>query len=234
MLALAGVGLGLPAIADDRPFLRTGTAIVEDDDERVFELHGVVLAGKRFQGPGLQLEYSFSPTFSMEVEWSRIRDKVEGESSREIGLGFRMAWIDPARDGWGLATRFSVERERESDDGWDRPEWKGVLAYSLPWSDRTAWLHANVGIRYQSADAGERRWTGLWSLAVQKEISRQTALFAEAAGAQGGADRLLQIGLRQWVRREKVALDFSVGRQFDSGARSNFVVLGLSIYDISP
>lgn len=235
-LALAALvaGVNPSARADDRPFLRTGTAIVEDDDERVFEVHGTVQAGRRFRGLGLQVEYAFSPTFSLEFEWSRTRDRLEGESSREIGLGARLAWVDPAREGWGLATRFSVERERESDDGWARPAWKGVLAWSLPAADRSAWLHANVGARYQPAEPGERRWTGLWSVAAQQEITRHTVLFAEAAGARGGTERLAQVGVRHWLRREKVALDLALGRHFDLGPRGGFVVLGLSFHDISP
>jgi hypothetical protein len=70
-------------------------------------------------------------------------------------------------------------------------------------------------------------------LGAEKPINRQTSLFAEAAGASDGLDRIAQIGVRQWLKREKVALDVGVGRQFANDIRGNFLAVSLSLYDLS-
>ncbi len=219
--------------ADDRPFLRTTSAVVEDDDERVFEITTSLVSSKKQRSTSVQLEYSFSPALSVELELGYQRDRIEGISEREQGLGLRMSWVDPAREGWGLATKFSVERERESGDEWAQPHWSGVMAFSMPLADKSVWVHANVGARYSSEASGSARWTGLWSLGAEKSLNRQTSLFAEAAGASDGRDRIAQVGLRQWLKREKVAVDVGVGRQFANNIQGNFLAVSLSLYDLS-
>lgn len=231
--ALCG-GLLQAARADDRPFLRTGTAIVEDDDERVFETSLTHVSGKKERSTQWQLGYSFSPTLSLELELGSARDKVNEISAREQGLGLRVAWIDPARQGWGMATKFSAERERESgEEQWNKPLYKAVMAFSLPLAEKTAWLHANVGMQYQNKESTERRWTSLWSLGAQKEISRRFEVFAELAGNQERSDQIAHAGVRHWFKRQKVALDLGLGRQLAPERRDNFVSLNLSVYDIS-
>jgi hypothetical protein len=226
--------LGCGAVqADDRPFLRTTRAVVEDDDERVFEFTATHVTAKKQRSTSVQLEYSFSPTLSVELELGHQRDRIEGISEREQGLGLRMSWVDPAREGWGLATKFGVERERESGDEWAQPQWSGVMAFSMPVADKSVWVHANVGARYNPQTSGAARWTGLWSLGAEKPLNRRASLFAEVAGASDGRDRIAQVGLRQWLKREKVAVDVGVGRQFANDIRGNFLAVSLSLYDLS-
>ena len=219
--------------ADDRPFLRTTSAVVEDDDERVFGFTATHISGKRQGSTSAQLEYSFSPTLSVELELGHQRDRIEGVSEREQGLGLRVSWIDPAREGWGLASKFSVERERESGEAWAKPQWRGVMAWSVPLASQSVWLHANLGAVHQAGPRDEDRWRGLWSLGADKALGRHTLLFAEAAGVSDGRDRMAQLGVRQWLKREKVALDVGLGRQFAHDTQGNFLAVSLSLYDLS-
>lgn len=233
VVALAAAWGSGAAWADDRPFLRTTSAVVEDDDERVFEFTATHVVAKKQRSTSAQLGYSFSPTWSVEMEQGLQRDRIEGHTEREQGLGLRLSWVDPAREGWGLATRLSVERERESGEEWTRPQWRGVMAFSLPLAGKRAWLHANLGARYSPPVSGSQRWAGLWSLAAQMPLSRRTALFAEAAGASDGLDRMVQFGVRQWLQREKVAIDWGWGRQWARDTPANFLAISLSLYDLS-
>ena len=207
---------------------------MEDDDERVFEWSASHVSGKKERSTQMQLGYSFSPSLSVEFELGQARDKVDEVSWRGRGLGVWMSLIDPARQGWGLATKLSVERELESGERWESPQWKGVLAYSLPMAEKTVWLHANVGMQYQSTDNGSRRWTSLWSVAAQKELNRRFEVFAELAGNQARSDQLAQLGVRHWIKREKLAIDVGLGRQFAEDRRGNFMAISLSVFDISP
>jgi hypothetical protein len=233
-MALMSVGISPSAQADDRPFLRTTSAIVEDDDERVFEWSLSHTNGKKERNTQTQLGYSFSPTLSVELEWAQARDKVEGLSSREHGLGLWVSWVDPARAGWGLASKFSVERERENGSPWEHPAWKGVLAYSLPLADKSTWLHANWGMRYLSSEGDARRWNALWSVAAQTALNRRFELFAELAGNQERSDQLAMAGVRHWIKREKWALDVGLGRQLAEDRKGPFLAVSLSVFDISP
>lgn len=218
--------------ADDRPFLRTTTAVVEDDDERVFSFTTSHLSGQRQSATSVQLEYSISPTLSVEVESGQQRNKMEDVSEREQGAGLWMSWVDPAREGWGLASKFSVERGHESGQPWAKPQWSAVMAWSMPFDQKSVWVHANLGARYTPEGSGAERWTGLWSVATEKSITRNTALFAEAAAASDGSDRMAQVGVRQWLKRNKVALDVGLGRQFAPDLKGNFVAISLSLYDL--
>jgi len=231
--ALTAVLYSQRASADDLPFLRTSTAMVEADDEQIFEISASNLLGKQERNAAFQLGYSFSPTFSVEAEVGFGRDKVAPASSHELGLNVLNAWVDPAREGWGFATEFGVERERTSGEGWDDPGWKGILVFSVPLDERSLWLHANVGARYQSGDEATNRWAGLWSVAAQKELSRRFQLFGEFAGISDSSDRVAQVGVRTWIKREKLALNVGVGRQMAEGRKGNFVSLGFSFFDLS-
>ena len=233
VVALAAAWGSGAAWADDRPFLRTTTAVVEDDDERVFEFTTTHVMAKKQRSTSAQLGYSFSPTLSVELELGQQRDRIEGVTAREQGLSLRLAWMDPAREGWGLATRFSVEREREAGGEWAQPNGSGMLAFSVPLSGKSVWVHANLGARYSTEATDSRRWTGLWSWGAEKPLGRRTTLFAEAAGASDGRDRIAQLGVRQWLQREKVAVDVGVGRQFARDTPGNFVAVSLSLYDLS-
>lgn len=232
-LALAGAALAPWAWAGDGPFLNTTTAVVEDDDERVFEFSTQYVHQRQQRGWRTQLGYSFSPTLSAEVELGREWNTGQAGGERELGLGLWHAWLDPAREGWGLATNLDLEWSRAGGSPWQRPAASAVMAASLPMLDKALWLHANLGLRNARGEGG-RRWDGLWSVAAQHKFARRTEAFAELGGIARGGERLAQIGLRQWLVREKVAADFGVGRRQNEGEGQRFVALRLSFFDISP
>ena len=58
-LALAGAALAPWARAGDGPFLNTTTAVVEDDDERVFEFSTQYVHQRQQRGWRTHLGYSF-------------------------------------------------------------------------------------------------------------------------------------------------------------------------------
>lgn len=227
MMALAGAALAAPAVrADDRPFLRTATAVVEDDDERVFEFSATGLSHRHGDGLSLQGGYSLSPTLSVEAELGFSRDRAEGSRGHEVGIGVWQAWIDPAREGWGLAGKLGADWDQESGEARQRTL-RGVIAASVPLSGKQVWLHANAGVEQRE---GEGR-AGIWSLALQGELDRRWMLFGELASSSR-RDELAQIGVRHWLRRDKIALDLGIGRERVAQDRRGFVAAGLAFYDL--
>ncbi len=228
VMALAGAALAAPSTrADDRPFLRTATAVVEDDDERVFEFSATGLSHRHGDGLSLQGGYSFSPTLSVEAELGLSRERAEGSRGRETGIGVWQAWIDPAREGWGLAGKLGAEWDRNAAGEPRQRTLRGVVAASLPLSGKQVWLHGNAGIEQRE---GEGR-AGIWSLALQGELDRRWALFGEIASSSR-RDELVQAGVRHWLKRDKIALDLSVGRERIEQDRRGFVAAGLAFYDL--
>jgi hypothetical protein len=234
-LALAGATLAPWAWAGDGPFLQATTAMVEDDDERVFEFSTRFVKQRQQRGWRTQLGYSFSPTLSAELELARAWAPGQaGSSERELGLGLWTAWLDPAREGWGLASNVELEWARAPGSTGQRPALSAVTAASLPLFDKSLWLHANLGARNASDEDGRRRWDGLWSVAAQHKLARRTEAFVEAGGTTRGNEQLTQIGLRQWLVREKVAADIGIGHRLADGERHRFVALRLAFFDMSP
>jgi len=60
---------------------------------------------------------------------------------------------------------------------------------------------------------------------------RRTTLFAEA-GARAGEQRLFHGGVRHWVKRDRFAVDLTVGRRRGEPASSTFITLGIALQDI--
>ena len=66
--------------AGDRPFLATTSAAAEEDDDNVWALQGWFdRAGRGASALHSVAEYSFNPTTSVQLEWSRSR--VRGEAT---------------------------------------------------------------------------------------------------------------------------------------------------------
>ena len=227
--ALAGAALAAPlARADDRPFLRTVTAVVEDDDERVFEFSATGVGSKQGHELGLQGGYSISPTLSVEAELGWSRDREEHSTERQIGVGIWHAWVDPAREGWGLAGKLGSEWDQGAAGQARQRTLRGIVAASLPLLEKRVWLHANLGVEQRSGDGQ----VGLWSVAAQANLTRHWQLFAEAADNER-REGLSQIGVRHWIRRDKIALDLAIGREHLPGDQRGFVAAGLAFYDLS-
>jgi hypothetical protein len=215
--------------AADRPFLETDTAIVEDDDERTFEVSTWMVKLKQERAIQAALEYNFNPTLSAEVELGWAKNKEDGSRERSAELGLRKVWIDPARQGWGLGSNINLGWSRTDEHGWKYESLRAVMTYSLPLLENQIWLHANAGILREQ---DERKTYGIWSLAAQARVRKDITLFTEYAH-QVQKNKLVQGGLRWWAKKDKVALDFAVGKQRPQDAdRQNFINIGLSFYDL--
>jgi hypothetical protein len=144
-------------------------------------------------------------------------------------LGLRKVWIDPARAGWGLGSNVSLGWSRNDEHGWKYGSLRAVMTYSLPLLEKQIWMHANAGIQREQ---DERKTYGIWSLAAQARLRKEITLFTEYA-RQAEKSTLVQGGVRWWAKKDKVALDFAVGKQKPHDAdRQNFINVGLSFYDL--
>jgi hypothetical protein len=100
------------------------------------------------------------------------------------------------------------------------------LIGTLPLRDGDASLHANAG---KGKERGERReWIG--SIAFEHKLPWRSTAFVEL----GREDRetLLHTGVRHWIKRERLAVDFSVQQLRSGGARENGFVIGIGWYDL--
>jgi hypothetical protein len=215
--------------AGDRPFLDTNTSIVEDDDERTFEFSSWLIKLKQERNLQASLEYNFNPTLSAELELGWSKNKLLDSRERSLEIGLRKVWIDPARQGWGLGTNLSLAWARADDQSWKTQSLRAVVAYSLPMLDKQVWLHANVGV---VREQDERKTHGVASLALQGQVRRDITFFGEYA-RRPEKESLVQGGVRWWAKKEKLALDLSVGklRPQDEESRK-FITLGMSFYDL--
>lgn len=235
-LALAlGISLAAaasaPAMAAERPFVLGGTAVQEDDDERVWEA-ATRLEGRRggHKALELELEYAFEPSLSVELGWARRLGDDERET--ELELGARHVWRDPARHAVGVAFELEVEAQREVEDG-EREGWRyGGTTLLVPltrvWESSGLRTHLTLGLQH-ARDEGTKP---LAVLALQQPLTRRLEAFAEW-GAVREREGVAHAGMRWWVKREKVALDLSVLRRRDGAERPEAVLLGLSVMDLS-
>jgi hypothetical protein len=215
--------------AADRPFLETDTSMVEDDDERTFEFSSWLVQLKQERAIQTALEYNFNPTLSAEVELGWAKNKEDGSRERSAELGLRKVWIDPARAGWGLGSNVNLGWSRTNEHGWKYGSLRAVMTYSLPLLENQIWLHANAGVLREQ---DERKTNGIWSLAAQARLRKDITLFTEYAH-QVQKNKLVQGGLRWWAKKDRLALDFAVGKQKPRDAdRQNFVNIGVSFYDL--
>jgi hypothetical protein len=218
--------------ASERPFLLSGTAIQEDDDERVFEFSSWAEKGRGFKSLNAELQYSFVPDFSVELGWGRRLTRTDGEREAETELeaGLRKVLRDPARHGLGVAFTLEAEAAREVAGG-EREGWRyatTTAAMPLSWQWGPVWTHVTVGLQHQRR-AGTRP---LAALALLGRVSSSAELFAEW-GAVREREGLAQAGLRYWLRRERVALEVSAVRRREGGERVETLMLGLSLMDLS-
>jgi hypothetical protein len=221
----------------DAPFLRLETATVEHDDERNFELAMLASRSKAEQSRQFVVEYNIHPLLGVELELGSSRSRLEPEREREVELGLRYVLVDHNRDDWGLALKFSAEWEREYEEE-GRSPWKFsgptvLAAFVLPLADNRVRLHANVGMTHRRLEEENRRQR-LWGLGVEAHLTPTLVAFAEHA-VRRRQDRMDHAGLRWWVQREKVAVQWSASRTRDaaSGERVSGVHVGITFSDLS-
>jgi hypothetical protein len=213
--------------ATERPFVLAGTAIQEDDDERVFELTSWAEKGRGLKALNAELQYSFVPDFSVELGWGRrlLRVEDEREAETELEAGLRKVLRDPARHGLGVAFTLEVEAQRERE-GWRYAATTAMLPLSWQWGP--VWTHLSAGLQHERHEGVQP----LAALALLGRVSRSADLFGEWAAVRQRSG-LAQAGLRWWLRRDRVALEISALRRRDGGEHFDALMLGLSLFDLS-
>ena len=228
---LAGAALAMalaatPACAADRPFLHTSSAAAEEDDDNVWAIESWWQRVGTQRTFSVAPEYAFSPTDSIQFEFSRSRDRAAGEHSHGLEVEIKHLFNRIGRDGYGWGVDLALAAGSSNGSGW-RAE---GLALKLPWTlalgESGALLHANAGI---AKARGERR-EFVASAAYEHPLPGRVTGFMEI----GRADRqtLLHAGIRHWLKRDKLALDLAVQRIRAGSESASGVVLGLNWYDL--
>lgn len=224
-VALAALLAAGAAHAADRPFLLTSNAAAEEDDDNVWSLETAWQRIGRRNAWSVAPEYAYSPTTSAQFELARIRERgVVGAAVAELEGKHLFNRI--GRDGWGVGVVAIVEAQRVDGDRWRGESVALRVPFSWQISATGALLHANGGI---VKPRGERReWE--WSAAFEAPLTGRLVAFAETG--RSADEKLIHAGARWWVKRERIAVDFSVLRTRGDGERHNGFVLGFGWYDL--
>lgn len=217
----------LIAHAGDRPFLATTSAAAEEDDDAVWSVETTWQKLGSARAWSVAPEYAFNPTTSLQFELTQARDRSLGESGQALGVELKHLFNHIARDGYGWGLSAELEFERGSGQGWKRSGLALNMPFTLRLGEGVALLHLNAGVLKPTQ--GAREWTR--SVALEGEVYKRTTLFAELARL--GEERLAHVGVRHWLRKERLALDVAVQRSGVGGERETGLVIGLGFYDIS-
>ncbi len=221
-----------PARANDRPFESARTAVAEDDDQVwSFEVWGRQIG--RLRSLTVEPDYSFDPANSVQIELTRQLDRQGQDSGHEVELEYKHLFNRLARDGWGWGISAALGAERNASGS------ARTLALRLPLSvdlghigrgaDGSAsgsLLHLNLGV--QKTGSARRQWAS--AVAFEQPLPQRSLLFAELA--RDGAAQLAQVGVRHWLRREKLAIDLAWQQRRGDGERSAGWVAGIGWYDL--
>lgn len=218
MLACAGGNV----MANDRPFQSARTAVMEDD-EYVWSMENWVQRFGRVRGLSIEPEYTFGGGFSIQTEFTRLLDRDRAATGHEAEIEFKQIFNHVARDGWGIAVSAALSTGRSEDGGSVRGATFRV-PLSLPFGNG-GYLHLNLGVAKES-DA-KREWTR--SFALEHDLFKRTTGFVE--WARTGEETYAQVGVRHWVKKEKLAVDFSLQQFRREGRNASGFILGLGIYD---
>ena len=157
---------------------------------------------------------------------TRLVDRDGADTGHEAELEFKYIVNRIGVDGWAWAVSATLAAERLRETGRSSKSIALKLPVSFELWPREGYLHLNAGI----AKANNSRRALLRSAAIEREVFRRTTAFAEVA--RDGELRFVQAGVRHWIRREKLALDFSLQRQGSGGRQTSGFILGLGMYDL--
>lgn len=216
VLALASA---LPSWAGDRPFLATSTATSEPDDDNVWAVDTVVQRLGGLNTALVNAEYAFDPLTTVQLTGTRSREQ------QGFSVEFKRLFNNYARDDWGWG--ISVELGGRKAEGL---RWRGGdVAVTLPlsWklSDAVV-LHGSLGIEKERGQERER----VLAAAAEWAFTRQGTLFAELARVGDATQG--QLGVRWWLKREKLALDVAAVRSRADGSTERGFVIGLTLQDL--
>jgi len=211
------------AHANDRPLQVARTAVMEDD-EHTWSFESWVQRLGTVRGLSFEPEYTFGAGTSVQAELTKLKDRTGRETGHEAEVEFKHLFNDIARDGWGIGVSAAVGSARTHEAGTLR-----TVSFKLPLSLQLGegWglLHLNAGA--EKTQHARREWTA--AAAIEHEVYKRTTLFAELA--REGDTKFAQVGVRHWLRKEKLALDFSLQQHREGGERRSGFILGLGLYD---
>ena len=224
-IVLSGMLATPVAWANDRPFQVARTAVLEDD-EYVWSFESWAQRLGSVRGLSIEPEYTFEHGTSVQFELSRFIDRHDSETSHEVEVEFKQLFNNVARDGWGWGLSATLAAERTRDSGGTIPSVGIKLPVSIALGDGGGFLHLNAGI--SKARDARRAWMG--GIGIERELFKRTLVFAELA--REGEVTFMQIGARHWLRRDKLAIDFSLQQQRADGGRASGFIVGLGWYDL--
>lgn len=225
-VALAGVLATDPARANDRPFQSARTAVSEDDDEGSWSIESWVQRRGSVRGLSFEPEYTFTPYTSVQMELTRLLDRHGAETGHEAEIEFKHLFNAIARDGYGWGVSAAISGERSRDDGTVR-KLTLKLPLSIALGETGALAHLNAGVI--KAEHVKREFTV--SAAAEADLVPRFRGFVELA--REGREHFGQVGVRHWVKRERLAVDFSLQqRRTPDGERASGFILGLGWYDL--
>jgi hypothetical protein len=225
-LALAGLAiLHAPAAhANDRPFQSARTAVAEDD-EGTWSIESWVQRLGRVRAASVEPEYGFTTMTSVQMEFTRVLDRQGDDTGHEAEVEFKHLFNHIARDGYGWGVSAALAWERSRAEG-TQHRLTLKLPLSIALGETGALLHVNAGVFKPSRD--KRQFTT--SVAAEMGLPWRSRGFVELA--REGREHYGQLGVRHWVKRERLALDVSLQQRRSGGERASGVLVGLGFYDL--
>jgi hypothetical protein len=223
---LASALLAGSSQASDRPYRVISSAAAEEDavgGELSLETWASRLGPVRsvYAAP----EYTFDPTTSLQLELVSARERDAQGTASGAGLEFKHLFNHLARDGYGWGIVVSFDSAKEGSGVWRRDEWGMRVPLTVSLWGGDGLLHLNAGF---TRLRDQLEW--ITAAALEREVFRRTVLFGEIAHI--GDSTLLHTGVRYWVRREKLAIDFSVQQLRADGSRHSGGVIGIAWYEL--
>lgn len=214
------------ARADDRPFLQTSTSVAEDDDEGKWALESWWTRVGSHRSFNLAPEYAFSAYTNLQFKGFTSRDRDSGDRSRGVETEFKHLFNHLGRDGYGWGMHLSLAVGKDNGSSLHRQSFAAKLIGTLPLLDGDASLHANAGMG--KARDERREWIG--SVAFEHKLPWRNTAFVEL----GREDRetLVHTGVRHWIRKERLAVDFSLQQLRAGSSKENGFVVGIGWYDL--
>ena len=227
MALCAALALAAPfTVADDRPFLQTSNAVAEDDDEGTLALESWWAGAGPRRVFNLAPEYAFTPFTNLQFRAFTSRDRDSGDRSRGVEAEFKHLFNHIGRDDFGWGVHVSLAVGSDNDSPVHEQGFAAKLIGTLPLLEGDAKLHVNAGMGKVRDE--RREWIG--STAFEYKLPWRTTAFIEL----GREDRetLVHTGVRHWIKRDRLALDFSFQQQRASSDKSNGLVIGVGWYDL--
>ena len=225
LATLALLAAAATASANDRPFQSARTAVAEDDDQ-VWSVETWVQRFGAVRGLSFEPEYVFTPKFSVQWELTRLVDRDGAETGHEAEMELKYLFNRIDADGYGIAVSGTVAAERMRESGRTTKSMTLKLPVSIELGRKQGYLHLNAGF----TKANDARAAWVRSMGLETELFRRTTGFLEVA--RDADQRFVQVGVRHWIKREKLALDVALQRQGTGGPQASGFILGLGLYDL--